>query len=76
MTNTALWNGKLEDCLFLLRFSHVSKSLLNFLLTSLQDTYIEKIGGGAEAQVLLMEHKEKKLKCAVKRISNPTPREI
>jgi serine/threonine protein kinase len=37
---------------------------------------IENLGGGAAAHVLLMEHKEKKIQCAVKRISKPTAKEL
>jgi serine/threonine protein kinase len=44
--------------------------------TLLQDRHLKVLGGGAEAQVLLMEHKEKNIKCAVKRLLKPTRREI
>jgi serine/threonine protein kinase len=60
-------------CFFAICFFSVILHLVAFFLT---DRHIEKIGGGAEAQVLLMEHKEKRIKCAVKRISKPARREI
>jgi serine/threonine protein kinase len=49
---------------------------LHLVALFLADRHIEKLGDGAEAQVLLMEHKIKRIKYAVKKSAKPSPVDI
>jgi serine/threonine protein kinase len=75
-TDTTWWNGKLEDCLIFFVFFHWHCVVFDLYLACLQDTSITRIASGAETQIFLMEHKRKKIKCAVKKILKPTQIEI